>query len=87
RDLDGGGVRLLGGGDCAAARSQRGADDGGDVTVRWWMVMDREEILNIVPMAVGGLCSVLFIAFPTKRHGIGYPVTAATASTGKVATD
>lgn len=35
-----------------------------------------KEVLDIVPIGVGLVCSLLFIAFPTKRHGIGYPVTA-----------
>ncbi|KAM0917521.1 hypothetical protein ACQ4PT_009444 [Festuca glaucescens] len=33
------------------------------------------EALDIVPLGVGVLCSLLFVAFPTRRHGIGYPVT------------
>ncbi|GAB2283488.1 hypothetical protein Dimus_018001 [Dionaea muscipula] len=44
---------------------------------------DVEEVLDIVPVGVGLLCSLLFIVFPTKRHGFGYPVTAG----GKVAVD
>ncbi|MCL7038435.1 hypothetical protein MKW94_022878 [Papaver nudicaule] len=31
--------------------------------------------LNIIRTAVGVICSLLFIVFPTKRHGIGYPVS------------
>ncbi|GMH23927.1 hypothetical protein Nepgr_025770 [Nepenthes gracilis] len=42
-----------------------------------------KEVLDIVPVGVGIICSLLFVVFPTKRHGIGYPVTAA----GKVADD
>ncbi|XP_062083841.1 protein DMP3 [Humulus lupulus] len=34
-----------------------------------------EEVLDIVPMGIGIICSLLFVVFPTKRHGIGYPVT------------
>ncbi|KAL5221560.1 hypothetical protein ABZP36_026273 [Zizania latifolia] len=33
-----------------------------------------EEVLDIVPLGVGVMCSLLFVAFPTRRHGIGYPV-------------
>lgn len=36
---------------------------------------ETEEVLDIVPLGVGVLCSLLFVAFPTRRHGIGYPVT------------
>ncbi|KAG8046298.1 hypothetical protein GUJ93_ZPchr0008g12375 [Zizania palustris] len=32
------------------------------------------EVLSIVPLGVGVMCSLLFVAFPTRRHGIGYPV-------------
>ncbi|MBA0848813.1 hypothetical protein Goshw_007493 [Gossypium schwendimanii] len=35
-----------------------------------------EEVLNIAPVGVGLICSLLFVVFPTRRHGIGYPVTA-----------
>ncbi|KAF0899605.1 hypothetical protein E2562_020797 [Oryza meyeriana var. granulata] len=36
---------------------------------------ETEEVLGIVPLGVGVICSLLFVAFPTTRHGIGYPVT------------
>lgn len=36
---------------------------------------ETEQVLDIVPLGVGVLCSLLFVAFPTRRHGIGYPVT------------
>ncbi|KAJ4783272.1 hypothetical protein LUZ62_034518 [Rhynchospora pubera] len=36
---------------------------------------ETQEVLDIVPLSVGVLCSLLFVVFPTKRHGIGYPVT------------
>ncbi|ERN12841.1 hypothetical protein AMTRI_Chr11g98010 [Amborella trichopoda] len=36
---------------------------------------EEQEVLNIVPIGVGLICSLLFVAFPTTRHGIGYPVT------------
>jgi hypothetical protein len=35
---------------------------------------ETEEVLDILPLGVGVLCSLLFVAFPTRRHGIGYPV-------------
>ncbi|XP_062178034.1 protein DMP3-like [Alnus glutinosa] len=34
-----------------------------------------QEVLNIVPVGVGIICSLLFMVFPTRRHGIGYPIT------------
>ncbi|KAI3911150.1 hypothetical protein MKW92_012252 [Papaver armeniacum] len=34
-----------------------------------------QQILNIIPTAVGVICSSLFVVFPTRRHGIGYPVS------------
>ncbi|KAI3917255.1 hypothetical protein MKX01_000032 [Papaver californicum] len=34
-----------------------------------------QQILNIIPTAVGVICSLLFVVFPTRRHGIGYPVS------------
>ncbi|XP_030503618.2 protein DMP3 [Cannabis sativa] len=33
------------------------------------------EVLDIVPVGIGVVCSLLFVVFPTRRHGIGYPVT------------
>ncbi|KAM7474579.1 hypothetical protein LguiB_021822 [Lonicera macranthoides] len=36
---------------------------------------ETQEVLDIVPLAIGMLCSLLFVIFPTRRHGIGYPVT------------
>ncbi|KAF8712595.1 hypothetical protein HU200_028349 [Digitaria exilis] len=36
---------------------------------------ETEEVLDILPLGVGVLCSLLFVAFPTRRHGIGYPVS------------
>ncbi|KAG9444100.1 hypothetical protein H6P81_015440 [Aristolochia fimbriata] len=37
---------------------------------------ETQEVLSIVPVAIGLFCSLLFVVFPTRRHGIGYPVTA-----------
>ncbi|MCL7046837.1 hypothetical protein MKW94_012685 [Papaver nudicaule] len=34
-----------------------------------------QQVLNIIPTAVGVICSSLFVVFPTRRHGIGYPVS------------
>ncbi|KAE8726026.1 putative Late embryoproteinsis abundant protein group 8 protein [Hibiscus syriacus] len=36
---------------------------------------ETEEVLGIAPAGVGLICSLLFVVFPTTRHGIGYPVT------------
>lgn len=35
-----------------------------------------QEVLNILPIGIGIICSLCFTVFPTTRHGIGYPVTA-----------
>ncbi|KAJ4965926.1 hypothetical protein NE237_017775 [Protea cynaroides] len=37
-----------------------------------------QEILYIVPVGVGVICSLLFVIFPATRHGIGYPSTPGT---------
>ncbi|KAG2704224.1 hypothetical protein I3760_06G175000 [Carya illinoinensis] len=34
---------------------------------------ETQEVLDIVPVGVGLICSLLFMVFPTTRHGIGYP--------------
>ncbi|KAL8114761.1 protein DMP3-like [Apium graveolens] len=36
---------------------------------------EAQEVLNIVPIGIGFICSLLFMVFPTRRHGIGYPVS------------
>uniref|UniRef100_A0A5B6ZW23 Uncharacterized protein n=1 Tax=Davidia involucrata TaxID=16924 RepID=A0A5B6ZW23_DAVIN len=36
---------------------------------------EAQEVLDIVPIGIGLICSMLFVVFPTRRHGIGYPVT------------
>lgn len=36
---------------------------------------ETKEVLDIVPLGIGVLCGLLFVLFPTKRHGVGYPVT------------
>ncbi|KAI3707831.1 hypothetical protein L2E82_36695 [Cichorium intybus] len=34
-----------------------------------------QEVLDIVPLGLGLVCSLVFVIFPSKRHGIGYPVS------------
>ncbi|XP_043705154.1 protein DMP3-like [Telopea speciosissima] len=34
---------------------------------------EMQQLLDIVPVGVGLFCSLLFMVFPTRRHGIGYP--------------
>lgn len=36
---------------------------------------EAEELLSVLPVAIGFLCSLSFIAFPSKRHGIGFPLS------------
>ncbi|CAN0896752.1 Protein DMP6 [Linum grandiflorum] len=36
---------------------------------------DVKELLSTLPFAIGLVGSLLFLAFPTKRHGIGTPVS------------
>jgi|UniRef100_A0A2N9HVH3 hypothetical protein len=36
---------------------------------------ETQEVLNILPIGIGIICSLCFTVFPTTRHGIGYPVT------------
>ncbi|KAI4371043.1 hypothetical protein MLD38_019319 [Melastoma candidum] len=33
-----------------------------------------KELLTGLPVAIGIVSSMLFVVFPTKRHGIGFPV-------------
>ncbi|KAL3821449.1 hypothetical protein ACJIZ3_007354 [Penstemon smallii] len=33
------------------------------------------EMLTALPVTVGVICSLLFVLFPTKRHGIGFPLS------------
>ncbi|KAF9690295.1 hypothetical protein SADUNF_Sadunf01G0180700 [Salix dunnii] len=35
---------------------------------------ETQEVLAILPVGTGLICSLLFMVFPTTRHGIGYPV-------------
>ncbi|KAG7988212.1 hypothetical protein I3843_03G175500 [Carya illinoinensis] len=34
-----------------------------------------KELLVALPIWIGVVCSLLFIAFPSKRHGIGFPLS------------
>lgn len=34
---------------------------------------DQKQLIISLPIAVGTVCSMVFVTFPTKRHGIGYP--------------
>ncbi|PIA31235.1 hypothetical protein AQUCO_05100032v1 [Aquilegia coerulea] len=36
---------------------------------------ESKELLTSLPVAIGVVCSMLFVLFPTKRHGIGFPLT------------
>ncbi|KAL5567351.1 hypothetical protein UlMin_030515 [Ulmus minor] len=36
---------------------------------------ETQEVLDIVPVGIGLICGLLFVVFPTRRHGIGYPLT------------
>ncbi|XP_016681303.1 protein DMP6-like [Gossypium hirsutum] len=35
-----------------------------------------QEILTALPAGIGVCCSMLFVVFPTTRHGIGFPLSA-----------
>lgn len=35
-----------------------------------------KELLTNLPVGIGVLCSMMFVAFPTERHGIGFPLSA-----------
>ncbi|KAF5729115.1 hypothetical protein HS088_TW21G01273 [Tripterygium wilfordii] len=37
--------------------------------------VEAQEILTAVPVGIGVICSMLFVTFPTKRHGIGFPLS------------
>ncbi|KAK1368724.1 DUF679 domain-containing protein [Heracleum sosnowskyi] len=36
---------------------------------------ETKELLTTIPIGIGVICSMLFVAFPTQRHGIGFPIT------------
>ncbi|KAF8391302.1 hypothetical protein HHK36_023606 [Tetracentron sinense] len=37
---------------------------------------ETKELLIGLPVGIGVICSMLFIVFPTKRHGVGFPLSA-----------
>ncbi|KAK7362789.1 hypothetical protein VNO77_04911 [Canavalia gladiata] len=37
---------------------------------------ETREVLTVLPIGIGVLGSMLFVAFPTQRHGIGFPLSA-----------
>ncbi|KAI4306443.1 hypothetical protein L6164_029719 [Bauhinia variegata] len=37
---------------------------------------ETQEILTALPVGIGVVCSMLFVLFPTQRHGIGFPLSA-----------
>lgn len=36
---------------------------------------ERKELLQSLPIWIGIFCTVLFVVFPTNRHGIGFPLS------------
>lgn len=36
---------------------------------------EAKDLLVALPIGIGVVCSLLFVAFPTKRHGIGFPLS------------
>ncbi|QCE04412.1 protein DMP7 [Vigna unguiculata] len=36
---------------------------------------ETKELLMILPVGIGTVCSLFFVAFPTQRHGIGFPLS------------
>ncbi|OAY26244.1 protein DMP4 [Manihot esculenta] len=36
---------------------------------------ETQEVLTALPVGIGVICSMLFVVFPTQRHGIGFPLT------------
>ncbi|XP_030515385.1 protein DMP2-like [Rhodamnia argentea] len=41
----------------------------------FYPLFEKEEkvLLKLLPPVIGAICSVVFVVFPSKRHGIGYP--------------
>lgn len=37
---------------------------------------EAKEFLAALPVGIGVICSMLFVVFPTQRHGIGFPLSA-----------
>ncbi|XP_071906218.1 protein DMP7-like [Coffea arabica] len=38
---------------------------------------EAQEFLTALPVFVGIVCSIIFVVFPSKRHGIGFPLSRA----------
>lgn len=36
---------------------------------------EAQEMLTALPVGIGVICSMLFVVFPTNRHGIGFPLS------------
>ncbi|XP_030512801.1 protein DMP4-like [Rhodamnia argentea] len=36
---------------------------------------ETREVLTALPVGIGVICTMLFVVFPTKRHGIGFPLS------------
>lgn len=36
---------------------------------------ETRELLVVLPVGIGIFCSLLFIVFPSKRHGVGFPLS------------
>ncbi|XP_057949938.1 protein DMP6 [Malania oleifera] len=36
---------------------------------------ETRELLTSLPVGIGIICSMLFVVFPTQRHGIGFPLS------------
>ncbi|KAI3697884.1 hypothetical protein L6452_30984 [Arctium lappa] len=36
---------------------------------------ETKELLTTLPVGFGVICSMLFVVFPTRRHGIGFPIS------------
>lgn len=36
---------------------------------------EMRQILTALPVGIGVFCSMMFVAFPTRRHGIGFPLS------------
>jgi len=36
---------------------------------------DTKQVLTALPVAIGVVCSMMFVTFPTTRHGIGFPLS------------
>ncbi|TQD88180.1 hypothetical protein C1H46_026241 [Malus baccata] len=37
---------------------------------------EAQEVLTALPVGIGVICSMLFVVFPTKRQGMGFPLSA-----------